>query len=305
MQASETVPNLSYATTVAKNLVHRRAVSEVYLTDCRSAGHDTFAVGAHLPRAHRYYNDLMVDQHDVMILFEVCRQAGILIAHTHYGVPVDWAFIFRFGDAPIQPGALAAVPLSAQDASVVVRMVKVYSDDGAVTGAKIKFDVAVGGVFFGTYDGSMSFLPRDLYSAFRDGSRANVDFNTDQRPAGEVTELEPRSVGRTDPSNVVIGRDNAGALWLVDKPHHPALCDHEVDHVSGMVLFEAVRQAAISFAPDGMPNPSRFRVKFLAFAEKDLPLEIKVDKRDAGYEVSLDQAGRPVTAGYVEFARAD
>ncbi|WP_339718461.1 hypothetical protein [Marinomonas primoryensis] len=47
----------SFGNTVSKELVHRAAVSEVFLTDVDTLEKDKFYTGAHLPRTHSYYND--------------------------------------------------------------------------------------------------------------------------------------------------------------------------------------------------------------------------------------------------------
>ncbi|MFD0395159.1 ScbA/BarX family gamma-butyrolactone biosynthesis protein [Streptomyces nogalater] len=57
--------------------------------------------------------------------------------------------------------------------------------------------------------------------------------------------LPPRDVGRDHPHDVVLAAAGRPGRWqLRADTTHPILFDHPVDHVPGMVLLEAARQAA-------------------------------------------------------------
>ncbi|WP_226962330.1 AfsA-related hotdog domain-containing protein [Streptomyces sp. C8S0] len=81
---------LSYAATVSRQLVHRAAVCEVFLTDTRRRSDNDFLIAAQLPRVHSYYSDHLATPaaYDPLLLLEVFRQTSILVAHEHLGVPL-------------------------------------------------------------------------------------------------------------------------------------------------------------------------------------------------------------------------
>lgn len=86
----------SFGRTVHKELVHRSAVSEVFLTDVNRIEEDKFYTGAHLPKTHSYYNDVPSrTHHENIVLLEVCRQSSIIISHSYYSAPIDAKFIFN------------------------------------------------------------------------------------------------------------------------------------------------------------------------------------------------------------------
>nr|MDT0665959.1 hypothetical protein [Micromonospora sp. DSM 115978] len=49
------VHGLTYQRTVDRSLVHRRALTEVFLTDTRALAADRYVTGAQLPALHAYY----------------------------------------------------------------------------------------------------------------------------------------------------------------------------------------------------------------------------------------------------------
>ncbi|NAX48282.1 hypothetical protein CAG70_14940 [Photobacterium halotolerans] len=99
VEGSTSELNCSYRNTVSKELVHRAAVSEVFLTDVEMISEDKFITGAHLPKTHAYYNDIPSTNgkifYDNILLLEICRQTSIIITHNHYQVPLTAKFIFN------------------------------------------------------------------------------------------------------------------------------------------------------------------------------------------------------------------
>ncbi len=76
---------------------------------------------------------------------------------------------------------------------------------------------------------------------------------------------------------------------------HPVLFDHGSDHIPGMVLLEAFRQAArltatadggCSTSPDGW-SPALVTIRFSAFGELDLPVSVETVLEPAGPDRSV------------------
>src|ERR1044072_9443467 len=66
--------SVCFQQTVPRLLVHRAAVSEVFITDLQVADEQTSHIGAPWPRAHSFFGPKM-RLHDPMLLAETIRQA--------------------------------------------------------------------------------------------------------------------------------------------------------------------------------------------------------------------------------------
>lgn len=82
----------SLTTTVPKEFVHRASVAEVLLTDWDRVGDLGFTVTAQLPRHHGFFATIH-DCHDPLMIAETIRQAGILLAHAEFAVPLGHQFL--------------------------------------------------------------------------------------------------------------------------------------------------------------------------------------------------------------------
>lgn len=105
---------------VERSLVHRYAVSEVFVTDLVETGSDTCVIGAQLPMSHAYFLDDAFPavgftrtappprRYGPALLAECARQACTYLAHRRYGVPLDWNFLMTGLSVRItDPGALS------------------------------------------------------------------------------------------------------------------------------------------------------------------------------------------------------
>jgi hypothetical protein len=145
------------------------------------------------------------------------------------------------------------------------------------------------------------------------------------RAAGLGTEIGPpprvraplapaTSVGRTARRNVLLagwgsgGDGNRGddgdrgdAELAIDVTYR-GLFDHAQDHIPGMLLIEAARQAALATASDetGVPAAAlavrALTASFTAVAELDLPVECHATRNGDLVNVSMRQGGAPVCA---------
>src|SRR3954451_14125900 len=84
---------LRYDATVPRQLVHRSAVSEVFVTDSAEVGPGRVDVAAQLPRGHVVGEHR--SQYDPLLVIEAVRQAGVFVAHRHLSVEVGTPFVFK------------------------------------------------------------------------------------------------------------------------------------------------------------------------------------------------------------------
>jgi hypothetical protein len=309
---------LRYDAAVPRALVHRAAVAEVFPTDAEALGGDRFLVAAQLPRTHAFFNDAVLPYYDVLVVMETARQAGVLIAHRYYGVPIDFAFVldavdFTVGDA--EASRIGAVPgrllLDVQISEQTYRR-------GTLATLRFEVDVTIDGVSYTRGCGSMLFLPRATYRRLRAQARVRSAGGLVPVPDAAV---DPAAVGRRDARNVVLASprrgDAPGSIVsdLIVDQGHPCLFDHPLDHVPGMLLMEACRQGALIAATQASGRPPEALVtgcamRFESFAELDAVTRCvatpgvvveRPDKRVAvPVDVRLEQDGWTVASARLE-----
>lgn len=296
---------------VARHLVHRWAVSEVYLTQV-AAEPGGYTAAAQLPAANTYFGDLAAPTGvDTVLLMECARQAATCIAHEHLGVPygsmflvADWTF-----DVPGELLAGDAVPhlhgpAYRPDTGRLTMHVTVAAQQrsGVTRGARFDVRLTLDGVPAGTMTVSARYTPREEAELVRRYHRRTAPtWSTDlpARPAG--TPVPARVVGRTRTDNVVlfdagITTDTVRAR-LGTVPAHRGFYDHPQDHYPAMILVEAAGQAATLLTGERIAG---YRAVFTRFAEFDTPVLITAARVAPGQvHVTFTQAGEAVVAEIV------
>ncbi|MDX6330113.1 MAG: 2-oxo-3-(phosphooxy)propyl 3-oxoalkanoate synthase, partial [Streptomycetaceae bacterium] len=110
--------------------------------------------------------------------------------------------------------------------------------------------------------------------------------------------LPPATVGRDRPRDVVLSATGTPDVWqLRVDPTHPVLFDHAVDHVPGMLIVEAIRQAA---QYHDQPLPCQLlslQADFHHYAELDRPCTVALTRDGTGVTVTVTQDGGTVATG--------
>ncbi|MET9412458.1 ScbA/BarX family gamma-butyrolactone biosynthesis protein [Streptomyces sp. NPDC002935] len=223
-----------------KELVHRASVAEVLLTNWARTGTNRFEVSAQWPRGHSFFTPVQ-GRHDPLIAAETFRQAAILLAHTEFGVPLDHPFLMHALTLDVHPEHLGT---GTAPATIDIDMTchDITWRRGAA--ATIGFEAAFrrGGQIVGSARGTCTCTTPAVYARLRGARRAAAG-----RQPALTAPLAPQHVGRTSPADVVLSPTAEPRRWLLrTDTHHPVLFDHQVDHVPGMVLLEAARQAAVA-----------------------------------------------------------
>lgn len=283
------MPSALFTTTVPRGYVHRAAVAEVLLTGwetdatSETGACDSFVVRAQWPRGHALFAPAGGYQ-DPMLLVESIRQIGSLLSHAEYGVPFGHQFLMW--DISFAADA-AAFATSATPTEVELHTVchDVLRRGQAIAGMRYAVSVR-----------------RDGQTLAVGGARFNCTSPTahrrlrGERPTSTAGALppaiDPSDVGRTHRRDVLLAVPTQAreARWeLRVDTSHPILFDHPVDHVPGMVLVEAARQAARAAThwPDvllvGMES------KFTRYAELDTPcwVEARIEPSDSADNVRV------------------
>ncbi|MFC9593248.1 ScbA/BarX family gamma-butyrolactone biosynthesis protein [Streptomyces sp. NPDC056944] len=295
----EAKEGLSFDRTISRRFVHRASVTEVFLTDAVVAGTDRFLVGAQLPRNHALYRPEETGQCDFMLLVETVRQAGIFLSHRYHDVPLGHHFIFKALSLRISDPAGLRVgcgPLAA------VFDVKVVTPAGARNPRRFdaRFDmvIEVGGRECARASAGVVVIDAVRYGRLRQRGRLTETV----RPAGQehgtaaygtgAGASDDRGVLRPVPAAEARNRPVGTREWRLHvDPTHPGYFEHPSDHVPGMLLLEAFRQAARQTA--GGAALTSLDAEFAVFGELAEAVTVEaVRTEDGRVRLSATQGAR-------------
>lgn len=275
--------DLNFEAPVSRALVHRRAVSEVFITDIAGHSANRALVGAQWPRWHVFYGSNLPGV-DSALMAETLRQAVIVLAHTQ-GVPLTHKFLLPHMDLSV-----TAPSLDGKDPVEVAVELEVRRGQGQ-TGIPSELSVDarffIAGKEIGRGNASARMLSTAVYERFRDSRVSDVFRDSDGAggAAGRERLLDPSTVGHESVRNVVLGAGAQPQRWFlhVDQTH-PIFFDHPLDHVPGMLLIEASRQALR--AASGIPHAdfSHFTADFFHLVEFGHHVEVAASLAPAGAE---------------------
>ncbi|WP_126635054.1 ScbA/BarX family gamma-butyrolactone biosynthesis protein [Embleya hyalina] len=254
---------LSWSRTVKRESVHRVSVAEVLLTDVVRVADTTFLAAAQWPRSHPTFRPTDDGGHSRLMVLETLRQLGIFIPAQFYAVPPEAHFLIKdlfYGvDA-------SAEPRSTSGASDITCLAEVDDfrptpDGRGLRGVRLRVRLSVGTTTFARAGGNARFLDPHAYAALRRGA-------TRARPAAPRVRPTPEAVDVTLPRDVLIAGFHGGVLEVDPADHlHPFFFDHPGDHMPGMVLVEAARQAIALVSGGELLRPTAFRLRAPRFTE--------------------------------------
>jgi hypothetical protein len=302
-----------------KDLVHRSAVAEVFLTDAESRGDDEMVLAARFPRRHAFYDDVLGPGRrlDPFLLLEACRQGIFVVAHRHLGVRLGHKFLLRAVEFEVQDPSALTRPEGPADAVITSRIERRFRTGAGIRGLRLAFTLVLGDREALRARIDYSWMTPEEWAGLRSGQRGALGL-----PAVPVAlrgpHVDPALVGRRARANTVISpprtaEDGTHTARLVAETTHPTLYDHWVDHVPGMLELEAFRQLALRAAVSAgtvrtpSPLPVALSAHFRRFAEMDLPLECRAAPAlpGTGIECTLRQPGALAAEGVIRLADAD
>jgi 2-oxo-3-(phosphooxy)propyl 3-oxoalkanoate synthase len=282
-------PALSFETTISPREVFRSAPEQVMVTD-----HDwdpetqMLRVAAMLPRAHARWSDTLSPYHDIVLMAEVLSQTGVVGAARVLHVPLDSFFMprqIKVVQEPLEhnrrgPDAVRMTLTVDVAASTAFKRRR----EGRPPGGWLRADCAIEQRPSGVCEVGCAWLTDELYEMLR-GPKAGRTGGDVYRPDAEPEER----TGRGHPGNTVITRLEPGdsprtyrSQLLIDTSD-PTFYDLPLDHVPGLMLLEAMRQAAtasaclrVGVAADAV-HIHAVDLTFMRFAEVDEPVEIETE----------------------------
>ncbi|MEU9100340.1 ScbA/BarX family gamma-butyrolactone biosynthesis protein [Streptomyces sp. NPDC048361] len=265
-----------------KECVGKRDLSEVFVVDCLHLCDSEQTVTVAWPRAHAFYTPTP-HAHSPLLFTESVRQALAVSCHTALGIPMDYHLGWTYLNLAVVPEALRT---TRRPATLDLRIV--HSAIKRRRLGSVQLTAHVQGTMDGVYAGSAevhySAHPTSIYNRLRGPYADRTAF---LRAAPPTSAVAPGRVGRTHTRDVVLSPTGATDRWrLRVDTGHSVLYDHPHDHIPGMVLLEAVSQAARAcFAAPA--TPVAFDTTFDGYVEFDAPCLL------AGTRLSPDLQGRP------------
>ncbi|TGB18071.1 A-factor biosynthesis protein [Streptomyces palmae] len=287
---------LSWSRTVERELVHRASVAEVLLTDVHMCGPGEFLAAAAWTRSHPTFRRGRDDRHSPWMVVETLRQLGIYIPLRYYAVSATARFLITDVAFTLDP---AAEPRARQAASEITCRVSV---DGVRTprgrpapaGLRMRARFSVGGRAFAVAWGGARFVDAAAYAVLRAGARTAPPGGARRRP-------RPAAAGVESPADVVLSLGRTGPLMDAADPRHPFLFDHGSDHVPGMALLEAARQAVALHSAGHFTRPTACHMKALRFTEHSPPARVECVQHDRTSVFRFRQGDSATAVGVLRY----
>ena len=295
---------LSFVRRLPPGAVHKASAAEVFLTDALQVGDDRFEVAAVWHRDRFLHHDGNGRPSDPLLLVETVRQTLIHLSHHFYGIPqghpfvlIDLEFDLDSGRRPQDSG-----PGPRRGGPLPVVLDVTCTRTGATPrrfGMALDAVATVDGNRFGRVRMRWEMLHPGLYALVRNRSVRPVAPRPEGALPHRLRRLDPHEVGYAHDDHVLLARDRDGAcgeFWLDMKPGHPVLFDHPSDHVSGMALLEAFRQAVLAVGAPLRATVTHLSATFTTFGQLDAPVGITVQPGSNGASASngADRPNRPL-----------
>ncbi|MFF1923724.1 ScbA/BarX family gamma-butyrolactone biosynthesis protein [Streptomyces sp. NPDC058221] len=251
-------------------MAHRPDQQDAFPTGLTRLTDSQFSVPAHWPTPHRFFSPVTGGYQDPLLIAESIRQTTMLIAHSEFGVPLDASFVMwqLHYASEAQCLVLGEDPW---DLTMEVTCSRIQYRARRLGSMDVDFLFHRRGTLFATGGGRISVTSAAIYQRLRGHRSAMLDARIPLLPA-----VAPHAVGRTSERDVVLAPAPAPDTWeLRVDTRHPTLYSHPNDHVPGILLMEAARQAAQAFSPGRTFLPASMEADFLQYVELDRPCRIE------------------------------
>ncbi|GAC67443.1 AfsA-related hotdog domain-containing protein [Gordonia soli] len=279
--------------TVPRELVHKRAVSEVFLTALGAPAPGSVVVHAQWPSGNQFYRQAGGSHYGINAALECIRQACVAATHTTLSVDLDDQFIMLGLTATLTPSALV---VRAEPTNVILQG-SLERDGQTRTGRRIAwaFTVIAGGIEIGTGRGDLIAMDRARYEAMRatqmTETAARLDPSARGRHAPQPTPHEAAALtSRIDDVRHTLNVDQTQANYF----------DHPLDHVPGMLMIDGSCEVARHGHTEVTARPAivtAVDVSCRHFAELIAPCTVEiiaaesVSLTELTQQVSLSQSG--------------
>ncbi|MEV7597225.1 ScbA/BarX family gamma-butyrolactone biosynthesis protein [Kitasatospora sp. NPDC089797] len=292
-------PPLSWSRTVPRELVHRVSVAEVLLTDVREFGAGRFAAAVQWPLSHPTFPRGGRGAHSPLMIVETLRQLGIYLPLRFCVTPPGPHFLITDVHYAIDPRAEPVARHGATEVTCSVAMDGLRRDaaSGALSGLRLRAGFHADGRLFATAGGGARILDTDRYAALRGpvpGPHAPV--------GGSGTRPDPDVLGVASPHDVLLALGPDGARLDPADPRHPYFFDHTSDHVPGVALLEAARQAVAVQSAGWLRRPVACVLRALRFTEYRPPAAVQCAVYGTTGVFRIRQGAGPTAVGVLRYS---
>jgi hypothetical protein len=278
---------ITFDQTVPRALVDRGDATTVLITSWVRTG-NRLTAGAVWPRLGGYYRLLDEQRHDPLLVLETFRQGALLLAHVVQDVPLDTMQIMRSTHFEAEPDGLKVTD-EPTELVVTVEFEQQEPAGRSILQSAMRFHLYRDGNLIGTGGGRAIIPPADRYLRVR-GRDPQTVVPPDGPPGAGVP---PQTAGRSSDRDVVIAPgDRSGSYRLRIDARHPNFFDNPTDHTPGMLLVEAMRQAAVAESGSAGFVPLAMAARFHQFVEYDHPGEVVVRSTATGFHTAVRQFDR-------------
>ncbi|MFI6059652.1 ScbA/BarX family gamma-butyrolactone biosynthesis protein [Streptomyces sp. NPDC051286] len=299
-------PQRGWRTDVSYELVHRSDPRDIFPTGWRRLSDTEFSVSAQWPRPHHFFAAASGHHQDPLLIAETMRQATMMLAHAEMGVPVDDQFVmWDLAYDTVVPGF--ALEIASGKILIDLTCSDVRKRGKSVAGMRVDLRFCRGGTVLATSSGRISCTSARAYRRLRQDSLDMMG-----RPVPLSPGADPYEVGRTAESDVVLTPTPQPNRWRLRlDTTHPTLFRRPNDHVPGIVLLEAARQAAVAVAPGHAFLPTSVEIAFHKYAELDSACWVEAELMPSGdssrtvVRVRGQQDGEPVFTSTLTHTHGD
>ncbi|WP_434587175.1 ScbA/BarX family gamma-butyrolactone biosynthesis protein [Streptomyces sp. A5-4] len=291
-------------TAVPSKYVHKTAHSEVLLTSWHKRSADEYTVTAQWPRTHGFYR-LAHQLYDPMLFAETVRQAIPLLSHVAYDVPFGYHLIWEHFSYGL---ALENLRSSAGPAELVLHIscTGIERRRANLAAMTLQLRAERDGRHLGTAEARFTSHSPAVYRRLR-GVHSELNSALAMARPPEKAILA-HLAGRRLSEDVVLAPGGRSNCWqLRVDTEHPALFDHPVDHVPGMLILEAARQAAQAARTPVPVVVVGMETKFHRYLELDAPCWIQLfpAARPDRLRFAVEQDNTLCTSGEMSLSTPD
>lgn len=275
-------------TAVTMELAHRTTETDVFPARWTRISDTRFRFTAHWPAAHPFFGPVDDRHQDPMIVGETLRQASMVLAHAEFGAPADTHFVMWDLAVRVDPTALLLAD-AAEPVEFDVVCSEVRRRGRGLGSMRTTMEFRRAGRFIAHGTGSTGCTSPRAYHRLRAGKLNALD-----TPVPLLAGIAPQAAGRARAEDVVLAPADRPGVWnLRVDTGHPVLFPRPNDHVPGMVLFEAARQAGTAASGLRPFLPGTLTAEFSRYAELHSPCRIETEVFDERPgEVTVRVSGR-------------
>ncbi|MET9348755.1 ScbA/BarX family gamma-butyrolactone biosynthesis protein [Streptomyces termitum] len=280
---------------VPGEFVHRADPADILPTGWNRIAENRFSITARWPADHPFFVPQNGDRHDPILVAETMRQATMLVGHAEFDVPADDQFVMW--DLSYTADTAALVHDGRPwDITVDLLCTDVRTRGRGLREMRTALVLTRDGRRIATGGGGISCTSAAAYRRMRGDRLAALG-----APVPLLPGLRPEEVGRERTQDVVLSPGDTPSRWrLRVDTGHPTLFRRANDHVPGMLLLEAARQAAVAVTGGTGLLPAGLEARFHRYAELDTPCWVEAeiltgaDRNTTTVQVLAHQDGAPV-----------